>query len=216
MSTVSALSPDATISSDPPVVLTRRRIDGVLIAFGALAAVVFLVAAILLTWGSQFASDYVGDELSSQNISFPAAEDLEADGRGDLAKYGGEAVDTGKEAEAYASFIDGHLQAIADGATYADLGGPERAARAAVTEATEAGEDQAAIDALQAEADSITRQRDSLFRGETLRGLLLSAYAWSTVGRIAGYAAIGAYAAAVAMAVLVVLGLLHHRRAATH
>jgi hypothetical protein len=216
MSTVSALSPDATISSDPPVVLTRRRIDGVLIAFGALAAVVFLVAAILLTWGSQFASDYVGDELSSQNISFPAAEDLEAEGRGDLAKYGGESVDTGKEAEAYASFIDGHLQGIADGATYADLGGPERAARAAVTEATEAGEDQAAIDALQAEADSITRQRDSLFRGETLRGLLLSAYAWSTVGRIAGYAAIGAYAAAVAMAVLVVLGLLHHRRAATH
>jgi hypothetical protein len=106
MSTVSALSPDATISSDPPVVLTRRRIDGVLIAFGALAAVVFLVAAILLTWGSQFASDYVGDELSSQNISFPAAEDLEAEGRGDLAKYGGESVDTGKEAEAYASFID--------------------------------------------------------------------------------------------------------------
>lgn len=195
-----------------PVVITRRRIDTVLISFGVLAAVVFLVAAILLTWGSRFADDYVGDELSSQNITFPPAEALQAEGRDDLVKYGGEAVDTGKEAEAYASYIDGHLQNTAGGATYAELGGPEREARAAVAAATEAGEDEATIDALQAEADTITGQRDTLFRGETLRGLLLSAYAWSTVGQIAGYAAIGAFIAAAAMAVLVVLGVVHQRR----
>ena len=201
--------------ADTPVVITRRKIDSVLVAFGALATLVFLVAGILLMWGSSFADDYVGDELSSQNISFPPAEALEGEGRGDLAKYGGEVVDTGKEAEAYASYIDGHLENIAGGMTYAELGGPEREARNALAAAADAGADQDALDVLQAEADAISGQRDSLFRGETLRGLLLSAYAWSTVGQIAGYAAIGAFIAAVAMAILTVLGVRHLTRA-TH
>ena len=45
-----------------------------------------------------------------------------------------------------------------------------------------------------------------------MRGLLLSAYAWSTVGMIAGIAAIGAFIAAGLMAILVALGVVHHRR----
>ena len=61
-------------------------------------------------------------------------------------------------------------------------------------------------------ADVISAQRNSLFKGETLRGLLLSAYAWSTVGMIAGIAAIGAFIAAGLMAILVALGVVHHRR----
>lgn len=212
MTSSMASDPQAETPADSPVVLTRRKIDSVLVAFGALATLVFLVAGILLMWGSSFADDYVGDELGSQNITFPPADALEAEGRGDLVDYGGDMVDTGKEAEAYASYIDGHLENIAGGMTYAELGGPEREARGAVTAATEAGGDADAIAALQAEADAISGQRDSLFRGETLRGLLLSAYAWSTVGQIAGYAAIGAFVAAVAMAVLTVLGVRHLAR----
>jgi hypothetical protein len=192
--------------------ITRRRIDSVLVGFGVLAAVVFAVAGGLLTWGSNFSSDYVHDELTSQNITFPDADALNEEGRTDLLKYAGEALDTGDEAEAYASYIDGHLQGIADGATYADLGGPERAAKAEVTAAIDAGKPQAEIDELQATADGISNQRNTLFKGETLRGLLLSAYAWSTVGQIAGYAAIGAFVAAALMAVLVALGLVHLRR----
>jgi hypothetical protein len=56
--------------------------------------------------------------------------------------------------------------------------------------------------------------RDSPFRGETLRGLLLCSYAWSTIGRIAGIAgiaAIVAFAGAAVMAALVVAGLVHLR-----
>jgi len=68
------------------------------------------------------------------------------------------------------------------------------------------------IDELQAKATTITGQRDTLFKGETLRGLLLSAYAWSTVGRIAGIAAWVAFAAGAVMIVLVVLGIVHERR----
>ena len=106
------------------------------------------------------------------------------------------------------------LEGIADGATYADLGGPEREARAAVEEATTNGASEDEIATLQAEADQISNQRNSLFKGETLRGLLLSTYAWSTIGRIAGIAAITAFVAAAVMLVLVVLGIVHHRKVA--
>ena len=145
--------------------------------------------------------------------SSPTPQRLEDQGREDLVKYAGQQVTTGSEAEAYASFINGHLQGIADGATYAELGGPQSEARDALAAAQEAGEDDATIAELQGTVDELTGQRDSLFRGETLRGLLLSTFAWSTIGRIAGIAAIIAFiVAAGAMVVLVVLGLFHRFR----
>lgn len=194
------------------VALPRRTIDAVLIGFGAVAMVVFLVAGGLLTWGSNFSDDYVTRELSSQNISFPDAAGLEAEGRSDLLEFAGQRLTTGDQAEGYASYINGHLEGIAGGATFADLGIPERAAKAAVTDAVAAGASKDEVAALQATADGITVQRNTLFKGETLRGLLLSAYAWGTVGTIAGIAAIGAFLAAAAMAILVFLGVVHHRR----
>lgn len=225
MTTALNQSPDTTQANTPnggnsnggtapaPVIeLKRRTIDSILIGLGLLATVVLGIAGGLLTWGNNFSADYVHDELSSQNITFPDAEALTTEGRTDLLDFAGKRLDTGDGAEAYASYINGHLQAIADGATYADLGTPEREAKAAVTAAKEAGEPQATIDELQGQATAISGQRDSLFRGETLRGLLLSAYAWSTVGTIAGIAAIGAFVAAAITAVLVALGFRHHRR----
>ena len=196
----------------PVVALKRRTIDSILIGFGVVAMAAFAVAGGLLTWGHNFSSNYVTKELSSQNITFPSADALIKQDRADLVKFADQKLDTGSEAEGYASFINGHLQGIADGATYADLGATESAAKADVKTAVEAGKPQATIDELQAKADGITGQRNTLFKGETLRGLLLSAYAWSTVGDISGYAAYGAFIAAAIMAVLVGLGLIHHRR----
>ena len=199
-------------TSDSVLTFKRRTIDSILIAVGAVATVVLLVAGLLLSWGANFSDDYVYDELSSQNIFFADEESLVAEGRDDLVKFAGMQVTTGEHAEAYASYIDGHLQGIADGATYADLGTPEREARAAWEAAVEDGADEATVAELKGEYDAVSGQRNSLFKGETLRGLLLSAFAWSTVGTIAGYAAIGAFVAAAVMAVLVVLGLRHHHK----
>lgn len=196
----------------PVVALPRRRIDALLIGVGAVMMVVFLVAGGLLTWGANFSDDYVTKELSSQNISFPDAAALKEEGRNDLLEFAGQRLTTGDQAEGYASFINGHLQHIADGATYADLGGPESAANNAVKDAVAANAPQDELDALKATAAGISGQRNTLFKGETLRGLLLTAYAWSTVGTIAGIAAIGAFVAAAIMAVLVILGVVHYRR----
>jgi len=194
------------------VALKRRTIDDVLIGIGVVAFIVLAVSAGLLTWGNRFSSNYVHKELSSQRISFPDAATLTTEGRLDLLSHAGQSVDSGVRAEAYASYINGHLEGIAGGATFADLGTTQRAAAAAVVAATDAGKPAAEIEALQATAAKITAQRASLFQGETLRGLLLSAYAWSTVGTIAGIAAIGAYLAAALMLLFVILGLVHLRR----
>ncbi len=190
--------------------LRRRTVDKVLIAIGAVVAVVFAAAGGLLMWGSNFAEDYVHDELASQNVVFPDAAELRDEGRDDLVGYAGETVTTGDEAEAYASFIDGHLQGIADGQTYSQI--DDRGAAQAVVDAREAGASPEEIAELQATADELSAQRDTLFRGETLRGLLLTSFAWATVGEIAGIAAWVAFAGAVVMAALVIAGLTHLRR----
>lgn len=210
-------APSATVDTDKPVAetpirLTRHRLDLILTGVGALTTVVLLVAGALLAWGSSFAGNYVTDELAAQNISFPDQATLEQQGRDDLVQYAGEQVTTGAQAEAYASFIAGHVAAVAEGATYADLGGPERAAKGAVTEAAANGAPADEIADLQAKADTISEQRETIFRGEMLRGALLNTYAWSTVGRIAGIAAIAAFITGAVMALLTVAGALHTKR----
>jgi hypothetical protein len=214
--TASSADADDAAAVDPVVIgpIRRRTVDTIAIAAGAVLTVVLLAAGSLLTWGSRFANDYVGRELSSQHISFPDTAALSGEGRTDLLSYAGHDVNTGSEAQAYASFIAGHLEGVANGATYADLAQPERAATAAVQTAVDNRSPQATVDELQAKADQISGERNTLFKGETLRGLLLSTYAWSTIGRIAGIAAIVSFVAAGLMAALVVLGAIHRRRLA--
>jgi hypothetical protein len=199
-------------AADKPIPVTRRRIDVLLVAVGAAAAVVLFIAGGLLLWGATFASDYVHDELVAQNITFPPASALEEEGRDDLLQYADEQVDTGAEAEAYAGFIAGHVEGIADGATYSELGDEERAAEAAATDAITSGAPADEVAALEEEAAGITGQRDAIFRGEMLRGTLLNTYAWDTIGRIAGIAAWVAFAAGAVMTGLVVAGAVHLRR----
>lgn len=206
-------APSPVDSAAPPVVKIRRHtVDVFLVWSGVVVAVVLLVAGGLLTWGNRFASDYVHDELSSQNIFFPPAEALEAGGRSDLVKYADQQLTTGDQAEAYASYIGGHLEDTADGMTYAEIGTPQRAARAALADAIESGAPDDEVAALQEELDTLDAQRDTLFRGETLRGLLLSTYAWSTIGTIAGWAALAAFIGAAVMGVLVMMGMIHLAR----
>ena len=199
-------------TSEMPIPVTRRRIDLILIGIGIVAVAVLATSAGLLRWGSSFSNNYVHDELSSQHIKFGDEASLRLEGRGDLVKYAGESLDSGPKAQAYASFINGHLTKIGAGKTFADLGVPENAAKGAVKSAVAANASADEIAKLQADADAISATRNTVFKGETLRGLLLSAYAWSTVGRIAGIAALGAALAAVAMAALVILGLNHLRQ----
>ena len=59
----------------------------------------------------------------------------------------------------------------------------------------------------------LASQVQTVFRGETLRGLLLNAYAFWKIGQIALYAAIAAFIGSGVMLLLSGLGLWHLRRA---
>ncbi len=216
MTTITAADVPETAAIDTPVRVTRRRIDHLLVATGFVVTVVLVVAGALLAWGSNFAEDYVHDELAAQNITFPTADELLEEGRDDLVTYAEGRVDTGAEAEAYAGYIAGHVEGIGGGQTYAELGGPQFAAEAALNEAIAADAPAAEVAQLQEEYDGIVAQRDTMFRGEMLRGALLNTFAWDTVGEIAGYAALAAFAGAAVMALLVLFGVIHVRRAARH
>lgn len=205
-------TPSADTPDDAPIVLTRRRIDKLLVGFGAVITVALLVVGGLLFWGATFSRNYVTDELASQNITFPSAEELRAEGRDDLVRYAGLQLTTGSQAEAYASYINGHLEAIADGQTYSQI--DDRGAAEAVRQAEARGAPADEVAQLQAKATQLRTQRDTLFRGETLRGLLLSSYAWATVGNIAMIAAWAVIGAALVMAVLTVVGAARVRREA--
>jgi len=202
----------APATTQSTVAVRRHTIDVVLIALGVVFTVVLAVSGVLLQWGSNFANDHVTTELTAQQVFFPDAQGLTTEGRTDLLGFAGQQVTNGDQAKAYASYIAHHLDAVADGQTYAQLGTPQRAAQAAVQAAKDSGASQAQIDELQAKATALTTQRDTLFKGETLRGLLLTTYAWSTVGEIAQIAAICAFVAAGIVFVLVILGVVHLAR----
>ena len=157
----------------------------------AVELVLFLILAVgggLLMWGSSFATNMVHDQLSDQQIRFPKAGTpaLSAKEFPGLQQYGGQLVDNGPKAKAYANqFIAKHLDAVAGGKTYSQV---SEEARANPTDAKLQG------------------QVQTLFRGETLRGLLLYAWGWSVVGRIAGYTAYAAFAGALVVLLALVFG----------
>lgn len=189
----------------------RSTLDKLISWTGLILAVVLFVAAGLLGWASVFIGDQVDQQLSDQKIVMPSEETLDAEveeGRlpkedADVMKeYADSEMDTGPEAKAYADhYILKHMEGATGGLTYSELGDPQRAA---CTEDPE-GE----------ECATLTGQRDTAFKGSTLRGLLLYGYAFATMGTIAGIAAIGAAVAGVVMLLLGLLGLRHAKQVST-
>jgi hypothetical protein len=190
--------------------MKRRTLDLMFSLGGAGIAVLLLAVGLVLSSNAAFANNYVHDQLSEQGIVFPALEDLnEVERQSEcLVEYAGEQMTTGKQAECYANdFIGLHLGNIAGGMSYAELGGPESELRAQVAAAEQA--DDPALADLQQELAQVSRQRDTVFKGETLRGLLLTSYGFSEFGVKAGQAAVVAFLAAGLMALLAVAGFVH-------
>ncbi|HWU33298.1 MAG TPA: hypothetical protein VN108_10505 [Marmoricola sp.] len=176
--------------------MRRRTFDALLTTSGMLVATILLVAGGLLTWAHSFVNDQVTNQLASQQIFFPAKGSAALDNsqiKPYLEQYAGQQLTTGAQAEAYANhFIAVHIAEMGGGKTYAQLSA-ESLANPTNTQ----------LSGLVA----------TVFRGETLRGLLLNAYAFWKMGQIALYAAIAAYVGAGLMLLLSLLGFMHLRRA---
>ena len=190
--------------------MKRRTLDVLFSAGGLALAGLLLVLGMVMTSNSNFAKNYVRDQLAQQHITFTAADKLSDEEKAQpcLVANAGLPLTTGKQAECYANnYIGLHVQGIADGQTYADLGGPQTALRAQIKTAT-ANNDPGVAD-LQKQLDTITTERETLFKGETLRGLLLTSYGFSVFGVKGGEVATVAYIVAALLALLSIAGFVH-------
>ena len=177
--------------------MRRRTFDFLASSVGVLLAIVLLVAGGLLLWGYNFVNDQVTQQLTEQQITFPPADSaaikaLPPDDAAAMKVYAGQLMTTGAQAKTYADhFIAVHLKEIGGGKTYSQL----------------------SAEALANPSDQkLAAQADTVFKGTTLRGLLLNAYAFWQIGQLALIASIIAFVAGVIVLILSGLGFWHLRR----
>src|ERR1017187_6533016 len=140
--------------------MRRKTFDVLTSAVGLALAVIMLVAGGLLLWGHNFINNEVHNQLAAQKIVFPANNSpaIKAPEFAAMHQYAGQLMTTGAQAEVYSDhFIANHLKAIGGGKTYAQLSTQSLA---------------------QPKNTALAAQVQTVFRGETLRGLLLNAYAF--------------------------------------
>ena len=170
----------------------RRNSRLTVIAGFALAAVL-LAAGGLLLWGSAYVHNTVQGQLAAQQIFFPpkaafahaqAGTEITPSMIPSVSQYAGQQLLTGQQAEAYANnFIAVHITNMTGGKTYAQL-----------SSAALANPNNTKLAGLVA----------TVFKGETLRSMLLNAFGWWKVSQITYIAAIVSFA----LGGLVLLGSL--------
>jgi hypothetical protein len=190
--------------------MKRRTLDLIVSAGGLVLAGLLLIAGLVLTSNANFARTYVHDQLAAQKISFKTAGTLtdQEKKQACLVTYAGQPLTTGAQAECYANnFINVHLSSIAGGKTYAELGDVQTQLKAQIATAQQNNAPNLA-DLNKQLADANTN-RETVFKGETLRGLLLTSFGFSQFGDKAAQAATVAYIASGLLALLALLGILH-------
>lgn len=181
----------------------RATLDKLISWTGLLIALLLVVAGGLMTWASLFIGDQVKQQFSQQNIVMPsgaALDALPAKDKAALKEFAGQDLTKGPQAKAYADhYILAHMNEASDGKSYSEVSSAQSAACKANATSTD--------------CTTLTGLKNTLFQGNTLRGLLLYGYAFATVGTIAGYGAIAAFVGAILMLGLGLLGLRHARLA---
>jgi len=179
--------------------MRRRTFDALVSAAGLVLAAAMLIGGGLLLWGHSFVTNEVHNQLAAQKIVFPAngnpeLKALPASDAAAMSQYAGQLMTTGAQAQTYADhFIAVHLVKIGGGKTYSQL---------------------AAASMAQPNNTALAGQVQTVFRGETLRGMLLNAYGFWKMGQIMFIGAIVAFAAAGLLLILSILGFVHMGRAA--
>jgi hypothetical protein len=182
-------------------IMSRKVFDIITSTFGVAVVIALVVAGGLLTWGHSFVNSNVHNQLAQQQIYFPpkaafdhpkAGTEITPSMIGPVSQFAGQQLLTGQQAKVYANdFIAVHLSEMPYGGVYskisaASLKDPSNTKLAGVVQ--------------------------TVFRGTTLRGLLLEAYAFSEIGVVMLWGAIASFILAAVMSVLVGLGFWHARR----
>jgi len=173
---------------------------------GFAVAVILLAVGGLTLWGSAYIHNSVQNQLSAQQIFFPpkaafahpkAGSEITPNMIPTVSQYAGQQLLTGQQAEAYADhFIAQHITDMTGGKTYAQL-----------STASIAQPDNTKLAGLVA----------TVFKGETLRSMLLNAYGWWKVSQITyiiSLAAFGLGAVSFLAGLFGFAGLRHDRKLA--
>ncbi|MEE9963579.1 MAG: hypothetical protein K4304_00640 [Propionicimonas sp.] len=184
--------------------MKRSALDRLVSWIGLTLAVVLLAAGALLAVASTFVTGQVTSQLSAQKVTMPTKEaygSLDPADQAALEPYAGQPMTTGAQAEAFANhYIAAHLKAIGGGKTYEEISGEY----IKMTKDPNANAEEMA---------KLGQTRQTMFMGETLRSILLTAYAFSTMALIMGIAAIAAFVGSVVLFVLAILGFRHAKTA---
>ena len=185
--------------------MKRRTFDKLVSFVGLGLALLLFIFAGLLNFGGGFASENVRTQLANQNIAFPIEAGLPANTKDQLIKWAGMQVVSGEMARDYSDlYILEHMNASSS----AVMGKP--ATYSEVSSAYLTAQRSGGTDAIQLQ--KLADLQDSLFMGNTLRGMLLQAYAFGMMGVIAGYAAIASLVGGFVFLLLAIAGLMHIRR----
>jgi len=147
----------------------------------ALSAVLFVAGGLLL-WGSTYTHNMVHNQLAAQQIYFPpkaafahakAGTEITPSMIPSVSQYAGQQLVTGQQAQSYAdNFIAVHITNMTGGKTYAQL------SSAALANPNDA---------------KLAAQVATVFKGETLRSILLNAFGWWKVSQITYIASLIAF-----------------------
>jgi hypothetical protein len=181
--------------------MSRRVFDVLTSTGGAVIVVVLLVAGGLLTWGHSYANSSVRTQLAQQQIYFPpraafahpkAGTEITPSMIPSVSRFAGQQLLTGEQAKVYANdFIAVHLSEMPYRGIYSKVSGAALA---------------------DPKNTKLQELEQTIFRGTTLRGLLLEAYGFSKLGQVMLWGAIASFALAFLMAALVGLGFWHAAR----
>src|SRR5580692_5515112 len=160
----------------------RRNSHFTLAIAGFAAAVLLAVAGGLLLWGSTYVHNTVHNQLAAQQIYFPpqaafahakAGSEITPNMIPSVSQYAGQQMVTGQQAEAYADhFIAQHITDMSGGKTYSQL---------------------SALSLAQPNNTKLAGLVATVFKGETLRSMLLNAYGWWKVSQITYIASLAAF-----------------------
>ena len=160
-----------------------RRNSHLAVIAGFAVAVILLAAGGLLIWGSTYVHNTVQGQLAAQQIFFPpkaafatakAGTEITPSMIPSVSQYAGQQLLTGQQAEAYADhFIAVHITTMSGGKTYSQLSAESLA---------------------QPNNTQLAGLVNTVFKGESLRSMLLNAYGWWKVSQITYIAAIISFA----------------------
>jgi hypothetical protein len=153
--------------------MRRTTVDKILGWAGVSLGIVLLAAGGLLLWASTFVNNSVQDQLAAQQIYFPPASAFAHPKAGtsitpsmipSVSQYAGQQLLNGQQAEVWADdFMAVHIKNIGGGKTYSQLSAESLA---------------------QPDNTKLAATVATVFKGETLRGMLLNAYGWWKVSQI--------------------------------